>query len=71
MRYTYGGTYKFPKNYPNPFLMGYKTETDLTTPFYTELASYYQYMIDIMRWMVEIGRIDIATEVSLLSSHNA
>jgi hypothetical protein len=22
-----------------------------------------------MRWMVELGRIDIATEVSLLSSH--
>ncbi len=24
-----------------------------------------------MRWMVELGRIDIATEVSLLSSHLA
>ena len=26
-------------------------------------------MIGVMRWMVEIGRIDIATEFSLLSSH--
>ena len=26
-------------------------------------------MIGVMRWMVEIGRIDIATECSLLSSH--
>ena len=24
-----------------------------------------------MRWMVEIGRIDIVSEVSMMSSHNA
>ena len=27
------------------------------------------HLIGIMRWMVELGRIDIATEVSMLSSY--
>ena len=51
--------------------MGYKPETDLTPPLSPELASYYQSLIGVMRWMVHIGIIDIATEVSLLISHNA
>ena len=51
--------------------MGYKSETYLTTPLSLELASCYQSLIGIMRWMVEIGRIEIATEVSILSSHKA
>ena len=50
--------------------MGYKPEMDLTTPLEPELASYYQSLIGVMRWMVEIGRSDIATEVSMMSSHN-
>ena len=34
-------------------------------------ASYYMRIIGIMRWMVELGRVDIATEVSQLSSFMA
>ena len=68
---TYGGTYKLLKHAPNPFPMGYKPELDLSTPLDPELASYYQSLIGVMRWMVEIGRIDIAVEVSMMSSHNA
>lgn len=34
-------------------------------------ASYYQSLIGILRWTVELGRVDISTEVSLLSSHLA
>ena len=51
--------------------MGYKPETDLTTPLSPELLSYYQSLIGIIRWMVDIGIINITTEVSLLSSHNS
>ena len=50
--------------------MGYKPEMDLTTPLEPELASYHQSLIGMIRWMVEIGRIDIVTEVSMMSSHN-
>jgi hypothetical protein len=34
-------------------------------------ASYYQSLIGILRWIVELGRVDICCEVSLLSSHLA
>ena len=54
---------------PNPFVGGYQPETDMKDPLDPDRASYYQTMIGVMRWMVEIGRIDIATECSLLSSH--
>ena len=31
-------------------------------------ASYFQTIIGVMRWMVELGRIDISVELSQLSS---
>ena len=46
---------------PNSFADGYRPETDTTDSLDTEQASYYQTIIGVMRWMVEIGRIDIAT----------
>ena len=55
----------------NPLVGGYRPETDMTDPLDPDRASYYQTMIVVMRWMVEIGRIDIDTECSLLSSHLA
>jgi hypothetical protein len=32
---------------------------------------YYQELIGVLRWSIELGRIDIATEVSMLSTHLA
>ena len=34
----------------------------------TSLEPYYQSQIGGMRWMVEIGQVDINTEVSMLAS---
>eukprot|EP00957_Ditylum_brightwellii_P143635 10943511-Ditylum_brightwellii.AAC.1 len=31
--------------------------------------AYYQFLIGMLRWVVEIGKIDICLEVSLVSSH--
>jgi hypothetical protein len=55
----------------NPFPYDYYPELDLSEPLDPECSSSYQHLIGVMRWMVELGRIDIATEVSLLSSHLA
>ena len=33
--------------------------------------SYYQQQIGILRWMVELGRIDICTEISMLAAYTA
>ena len=63
--------YRLTKSAPNPFLQGYKPELDVSEPLNPEEASYFQTIIGVLRWMVELGRIDIATEVSMLSSHLA
>ena len=68
---SYGSKYTLPKKEENPFRMGYEPELDESTPLNAELSSYYQSILGVMRWMVELGRIDIATEVSLFSSHLA
>ena len=59
------------KKADNPFSMSYEPKLDDLTPLDPDAASYFQTIIGMMQWMVEIGRIDIATEVSLLSLHLA
>ena len=54
---------------PNPFVMNYDPCTDISTVCTANKVSYFQSLIGVMRWMVEIGRIDIATEISFFSSH--
>ena len=51
--------------------MNYEPELDQSAPLDPELASFYQSIIGVMRWMVELGCVDITTEVSLLSSYLA
>ena len=60
-----------PKKAENPFKMGYDPELDTSPELDPDAVSYYLTIIGILRWMVELGRIDIITEVSLLSSHVA
>ena len=71
LKNNFDGKYYLTKMAPNPFVVGYRPETDMTDPLDTDRASYYQTMIGVMRWMVEIGRIEIATECSLMSSYLA
>ena len=61
---------KAAKSPKNPFSnTKYRPELDVTE-FCTEpLHQFYQQVIGIQRWMIEIGRIDISTEVSLLSRY--
>ena len=59
------------KRAPTPFMSEYDPNMDMTKQVSAELATYSQSQIGILCWMVEMGRIDIATEVSLLASHVA
>ena len=68
---NYDGRFTLPKLAVNPFPIGYEPELDVSAELEPEDASYYQSIIGMLRWMIELGRIDIATEVSLLSSHLA
>ena len=56
-------TYSWPTNY-----MAKDNESPELPP---TLASYYQHLIGILHWIVELGRVDQVTEVSLLASHMA
>ena len=52
----------------NPFPGDYDPDLDTMDVLKDDQATYFQSQIGILRWMVELGRVDIATEVSLLSS---
>merc|ERR1712115_160224 len=51
--------------------MDYDAETDISPELGPELVSKYQSWIGVLRWMVELGRVDVITEASLLSSQLA
>ena len=63
--------YKIPTRADNPFATDYCADTDVSEPLDDECSSFFQHLIGVMRWMVELGRVDIAVEVSLLSSYLA
>eukprot|EP00957_Ditylum_brightwellii_P095705 7292199-Ditylum_brightwellii.AAC.1 len=49
----------------------YRSELDITPVLLPFCSTYYQLMIEMLMWMIELGRIDIRLEVSLMSSHLA
>ena len=54
-----------------PLSNGYRPELDSSPELDVADGDYYQSLIGILRWMVELGRIDICFEVSMMSSHLA
>ena len=63
------GIYTLTARDENPFVMGYEAVMDTSKSLDPAEAYSFQSIIGVMHWMVDIGRSDIATEVSLLSSH--
>ena len=51
-----------------PWPTNYRPETDVTPELEPQQASYYQSLIGILRWIVELGRVDINMEVSAMAS---
>jgi len=62
---------KLPSKCITPMTYNYHPGEDTTPELEPEGVKTYQELIGILRWAVEIGRIDILLEVSLLSSHLA
>ena len=50
---------------------GYKPELDATEYCDADTVALYMHFIGVLRWLVELGRIDIAGEVSMMSSYSA
>jgi hypothetical protein len=63
------GDRKLLKRPPAPFAGGVKPELDESPELDPGKANFYQSQIGILRWCVELGRIDIITEVSMLSTY--
>jgi hypothetical protein len=59
------------KKTQSPMEANYRPELDVSPLLTADKANYYQSQLGILRWIVELGRIDIATEVSMLAAHNA
>jgi hypothetical protein len=56
---------------PTPLSSDFHPEVDVSEELGEADASYYHSLIGVLRWIVELGRADIATEVSMMSSHLA
>jgi len=61
--------YQFPLQADNPFPCDYAPEMDTTNPLNPECSSFYRHLIGVICWIFELGRVNIATEISLLASH--
>jgi hypothetical protein len=54
-----------------PLSSEYRPEIDVSPELDPVDCAYYQSLIGILRWIVELGRVDICVEVSMMSSHLA
>ena len=59
---------RLPKKASSPLTDGYRPELDTTPKLNKSEASYYISLVGILRWIVELNRIDIAIEVSMMAS---
>ena len=54
-----------------PLAIGYKPELDVSSMLDPKHANYYQNLIGVLRWAVELGRIDIHYHVAIMSRYLA
>ena len=59
---------KLPRNVQSPIARDYRPEVDISPELHPREASHYMSLIGILRWIVELGRVDITAEVSILAS---
>jgi hypothetical protein len=62
---------KLPVRSDTPMSTTYRPELDTSPEVSPEVANWYQSAIGILRWAVELGRIDLTTETSMLAAHMA
>ena len=59
------------KGTQGPWPRDYAIELDTSKELDRDLASYFQSLVGVLHWIVELGRVDIITEVSTLASQMA
>jgi hypothetical protein len=59
---------KLPTRNKSSWTSNYHPECDITPELSPIKAAYYQSLIGVLRWIVELGRADICMEVSAMAS---
>jgi len=59
------------KNVKSPWPSGYEAELDSSEELEGDLLTFYQHLIGVLHWIVELGRVDLITEVSVLAGYLA
>ena len=67
--YLEGKGMSFPAKAEIPITNSYCLEIDVSLELGSNDAAHYQSLIGIIRWMVEVVRVDICLECSMMSSH--
>ena len=62
---------RLPSKCPSPFIHCYKPEDDCTTELKENGTQRFQEIVGSLRWAIELGRVDILLEMSLLSKNLA
>ena len=62
---------KLPRRAPTPMESGYRPELDGSEELNASDTQYFQELIGVLRWATELGRVDILTEIAMLSSFQA
>jgi Reverse transcriptase (RNA-dependent DNA polymerase) len=62
---------RLPTKCYTPLPSDYRPELDVSAELQSDGVQYFQELIGMLRWAVEIGRVDILLETSLLSTHLA
>ena len=60
---------RLPPNFVTPLIFCYHPEMDVTGELKVDGVQWYQELIGTLRFTVEIGRIHILLELSLMSNH--
>ena len=58
----------FPKKCNVPLPVDYRPELDTSTELDAKDTGHYQSLVGMLRWIVELGRIDITLEVCMMAS---
>ena len=65
-KYLSARSMKLMKGATSPLSANYGPELDTSPELGPDEATYYQSLIGVLRWIVEMGRVDITVEVSMM-----
>ena len=60
---------RLPTKFKTPLKIGYFPDLDVSQELKEDGVQYYMDLIGVLRWVVEIRRVDILYETSIMSTH--